>query len=143
MPVQIGWYVPEQVGYMRAYGRLEAQELYDAIERINEWYTASSAEKLHTLVDASDAETIPSVGVFLGIQVHPKNHWTIVFGRNRVANFVGSVVMHTLRKNIRTAPDLAEAVATLKRLDIVMADELDAGQVTVREEFSHAEHHVL
>ncbi|MEM9954710.1 MAG: hypothetical protein AAF846_24090 [Chloroflexota bacterium] len=118
MAIQVGWYIPNKVTYMKLVGDFTDATFIKAANYRTQIASESPAEKVHLILDTSDSAHKIDIKNYRKIELPPNNGWTIaVGGTDKVAQFVGTVAMQLMKQELRFAKTIDEAMQLLTRFD--------------------------
>ncbi|MEO1289451.1 MAG: hypothetical protein AAFV93_16935 [Chloroflexota bacterium] len=137
MSIQVGWYIPNKVNYMKVNGKVSDKTFIEAANFRADLANSSSEETVHLIVDASESEFNINISAYNDFKLPDNNGWTIVVGNyNRVARFAGTVVMQLVKQELRFVDSIDEAMATLVKVDASVTDYAGTEEITIGKEFN-------
>ncbi|MEO1289452.1 MAG: hypothetical protein AAFV93_16940 [Chloroflexota bacterium] len=134
MTIQVGWYIQDKVSYMKLIGDSKDEVFIEAANYRTQLASASLAEKVHLIMDVSKTTQRLDIPTYRKIELPPNNGWTIaVGGTDKVAIFVGTVIMQLMKQDLRFAKTIDEAMQVLTQLDGSISPE--TANIVINKEF--------
>ncbi|HLV34728.1 MAG TPA: hypothetical protein VKY59_06440 [Spirillospora sp.] len=119
MPIEVEWFVPRRVILQRFYGEITLEDIRQSDELI-EPLMAEGIPLIHTIIDASEVESHPSMKDIQNAATNTKYEgegWRVLVGAGAIARFIGSIILQLMGQRYRMYDTLEEAVAFLHDQD--------------------------
>lgn len=124
MPYKLEWHCNNHIVHFDMIGKIDADEMEEACNRIRDEYLETGTAPIHLIVDGRSVEQYPNdIRLIHRATSLYANHenigWVVIIGaQNRTSVFFANVVLQSLKRNFRMVGSLEEALAVIERVDI-------------------------
>lgn len=125
---RVGWLVENRVLHIQASGEFDREAMKQGIQRVKQLVDSGTAP-VHVVWDMRGIINPPKdirepIKELEILRYHPNGGWIVMISSSVMMRFIGQIATRFLGANFRSVVSYDEAVETISRIDVTVADAL-------------------
>lgn len=129
MPGHVKWLIPNRVIYVKIAGDYHLETVKQVVAAATPMVDSGTAP-VHVVWDMTEITKMPTdirepISQLQNLRDHPNGGWITMIANSVMIRFAGQIASRLLGANYRSVSTFDEAIQTLSRIDLTIADDLN------------------